>query len=831
MSDPKSPRSSGLPEARPVGRAFWAPTVLPFLLALLLAPLLASAGAPLAAQDRDEATARATPRATPGTAPASPVHFDLQAHRLGGMRAQVATLLVQGGHGGGIATEVLAVPVDSAGEGPGERLVPVLIEIEGPTLLSVRDEESESVWQRVEVYAYALTPQGAVQDFLTQTVRLDLELLGEQIYSGGLKLVGSLSLPPGQFSLRVLVMDADSGQYGLRSVPLIVPDASAAVAMLLAPLVAEPPGSWLLVRQDVTPETPLAAVAATETAADRAEGADDGNRRGDGKADDRRSRRERRRQQQAAAERQEAATEPAEVADPGAEASRPEPIPPETAVRSLLLGRQRTLPSAFPLFDSGATVEAHLLAFGLGNDPKITAKLTPQDGGEPHVIPMQVLARLGTDDPKMERISGRFTVPNLPTGAFLLSFAAEMREGTTETSQVRALVLEENPLGEPLVWGQLRSAAAEIQRTARGEAAPAPELDLPRRKKKRASALEQAVQERYARALSLLGTGSTSDEVVEALVAMEREIFSSDPGEGLPAINRGEMTLARLLAETEPEALVPLIGFHLDLYLHYRRERDFALATHSRHTAIELADLYAKSADSQGAQTIASQALTTLATEMLDAGLRNAGGSALEEALKLDETNEAARLQLAAHYERLGNYKPAVDTLRKLVNLNPKSAEGRLRLALNLKRTGETRQAEQALRLLVSESNPPWTLTVAYTELANLYLEQRRVGAAVHLLRQAVDRLPDQDRLYIQLAYALDRQRQFLEARRVLARLAARDHHLGNGSASPRHRYARGTEQGLEEARERIVDAARTRQPLLSATLGKITGKTTGSSS
>lgn|GEM_PF-1168026 len=765
-----------------------------------LLPLLAPGflGSPLAAQ----------------TDPASAVTFDLQARRLGGMRAQVATLLVQGGHGGGIATEVLAVPVDAAGEQPGERLVPVLVEIEGPTLLAVRDEKSESVWQRVEIYAYALTPQGGVQDFLTQRVRLDLETLGEQIYASGLKLVGSLSLPPGQYSLRVLVMDADSGQYGLRTVPLVVPDPSAAVAMLLAPLVAEPPGSWLLVRQDVTPDSPPPTATAVA-------GADAGDEATEAAAEEggKRSRRNRRQRQEEPRRRAEDAT--GEPAAPVATARQP--IAPETAVRSLLLGRQMSLPSAFPLFDSGATVEVHLLSFGLGNNPKITAKLTPQEGGEPHVIPVDVLARLGTDDPKLERLSGRFTVPMLSTGAFLLSFAAEMREGVSETAQIRALVLEDNPLGRPLVWGQLRSAAAEIQQAARGGTGAAPDLDLPRRRKKRASALEQAVRQRYTRALALLGSGSTGSEVIEALTAMEQEIYRSDASEGLPALGRGEIALARQLAETEPEALVPLISFHLDLYLQYRREREFALATHSRRTMTELTELYAKSAGSEGARIIASEALTTLATEMLDAGLRNAGGTALERALKLDERNEAARLQLAAHYERLGSYQPAVDTLRKLVELNPKSAEGRLRLALNLGRVGDTQQAEQSLRRLISESNPPWTLTVAYTELANLYLGTRRERDAVTLLRQAVNRLPDQDRLSIQLAYALDRQRQFLEARRVLARLAARDHHLGNGTASPRHRYARGTEQGLAEARERVLSAARTRQPLLSTALGRLT--------
>jgi len=742
------------------------------------------------------------PAAAQGPA-GSPVPFDLQARRLGGMRAQVATLLVQGGQGGGIATEVLATPVDMPGEAPGEHLVPVLVEIEGPTLLSVHGDDAPTDRQRIEIYVYALTPQGAVTDFITQSLRLDLDRLGEQIYAGGLKFAGSLSLPPGYYSLRMLVMDVGSGQYGLRTVPLVVPSPDLETSMLLTPLVAEPPGSWLLVRQDVTPETPPEAVATgdTEDAAD--------TDRDEGDESSSRGRRGRRRPET-----------PVETAAPE---PTPVPITPEQAVSSLLVGDGTSLPSAFPLFDSEADVEVHLLAYGLSDaKPRLAVKLTPQEGGDPLIVPMELVARLDTEDPKMERLAGRFSVPDLSTGAFLLSFVAELPGGTTETGQIRALVLGDNPLGQRLAWGQLRSAAAGLQQTADAGSEAPRELDLPRRRKKRATALANAVRERYAEVLSTIGTGATGEEVVESLAAMEQEIFQADPGEGLPAIHRGEMALAEQLAAEEPEALVPLISFHLDLYLHYRRARQFALATHSRHLTSELAELYANVRQTESARTIASQALTSLATEMLDAGLRNSGGTALERALKLDERNDAARLQLAAHYERLGNYRPAVDTLRKLVEYNPKSAEGRLRLALNERRTGDVRQAERELQGLISETNPPWTLTVAYTELANLYLDQNREDAAVTLLRRAVDRLPDQERLYIQLAYALDRQRRFLEARRVLARLAARDHHLGNGGPSPRHRYAKGSSFGLSEARDRVVGAARTRQPLLATALHRL---------
>lgn len=733
-------------------------------------------------------------------------HFELQAKRLGGMRAQVATLLVQGGVGGGIAAEVLAVPLPGPGEEPEERAVAVLVEIEGPTLLaayeSYADQQAargvleEGLRQRLEVYAYALTPHGAVTDFFSQLIRLDLAVLGERIYNSGLKLVGSLSLPPGTYSLRMLVMDSASGQYGLRTVPLLVPDPRMDAPLLLGSLVPEPPDSWILVREDVSPD-PGPRRATAPPAAPEAEGGKEGGR----------------------AETEEPVPQPPaapEGLEPADVLARL-PVAPASSSGTPTAG----LPAAFPLFDGGSTVEVQLLTQNLSRTPDLSALLTPQQGGEPRVLPVEILDRRPLPESEMEVITGRFQVPRLETSAHLLAFQVETAGGSSTSGQIRALVLADNPLGERLVWGQLRSAAATVDRTASRGTGSAP-LDLPRRRKRRVRALEEATRQRYGEALGGLGTGAADRQVIEAIAAMERQIFGEDPSEALPALQRGELALARRLAELEPESLVPLIRFHLELYLRYRREHDYPLATHARTTMIEMAELYTGAADTDDARALASRALTSLATEMLEAGLRNSGAETLERALELDETNEAARNQLAVLYEKLGRYEQAVKVLRKLVEIDPKAGEGRLRLALNLLRIEEEEQGERELLRLISESNPPWVLTVAYSELGSLYLDQGRVAEASRVLRAGFDRLPEQDRLAIQLAFALDRQRRFMEARQVLAQVAAREHHLGEGGSSPRHRYARSTDPWRDGPRNRVLEAARVRQPLLVGILGRL---------
>ena len=83
-------------------------------------------------------------------------------------------------------------------------------------------------------------------------------------------------------------------------------------------------------------------------------------------------------------------------------------------------------------------------------------------------------------------------------------------------------------------------------------------------------------------------------------------------------------------------------------------------------------------------------------------------------------------------------------------------------------------QAMELLYSLVREDNPDWVLAVAYQELASLHLERNQANRAVTLLDQGVGRLPEQERLRIQLAYALDRAGESARARQVVVRMEPR---------------------------------------------------------
>jgi hypothetical protein len=155
---------------------------------------------------------------------------------------EAANQVMSGEESDVVATAVLATPFRGDGE---KAYVPVLIEVDGATLLAGKQPPVLPV----EIYLYALDGTGAVHDFLTQTVGLDLGKAGPGLRDGGLKFFGHLDLLPGDYSLRILVRNSATGLSGLRVVPVHVP-AFAREPFLLPPLFPDPPNRWLVTREE-----------------------------------------------------------------------------------------------------------------------------------------------------------------------------------------------------------------------------------------------------------------------------------------------------------------------------------------------------------------------------------------------------------------------------------------------------------------------------------------------------------------------------------------------------------------------------------------------------
>ena len=149
--------------------------------------------------------------------------------------------ILSGFDGGTIRTSVLTAPFRVTGT---EAYVPVLIEVDGDTLLAGADAKGKAL--PADVFAYAFDSEGKVRDYFSQNLSLDLAKVGPTLRQSGLKFFGHLDLPPGEYSVRVLIRNG-AGAWGLKASTVSVPDFAAPV--LLPPFFPEQPGQWLIVRE------------------------------------------------------------------------------------------------------------------------------------------------------------------------------------------------------------------------------------------------------------------------------------------------------------------------------------------------------------------------------------------------------------------------------------------------------------------------------------------------------------------------------------------------------------------------------------------------------
>jgi VWFA-related protein len=156
-----------------------------------------------------------------------------------------ASEVMGGADSGTVSAAVMAAPFRLSGSETA--YVPVLIEVDGPTLMAGK----QGTTLPTEIFIYAMDQNGSVQDYLTQTLGLDLGKIAGALKQSGLKFFGHLDLPPGKYTVRALVRNGATGAYGLRVIPLEVPAFAQAGPVLLPPFFPEAPGKWLMIREQV----------------------------------------------------------------------------------------------------------------------------------------------------------------------------------------------------------------------------------------------------------------------------------------------------------------------------------------------------------------------------------------------------------------------------------------------------------------------------------------------------------------------------------------------------------------------------------------------------
>ncbi len=373
-------------------------------------------------------------------------------------------------------------------------------------------------------------------------------------------------------------------------------------------------------------------------------------------------------------------------------------------------------------------------------------------------------------------------LPAVDPGLYVLEVSAEAG-GERATATLPVFVVDSDRAASALVWTTLDGTRDESDPRAADASDPV----------SRAGSSKKAdvIAARYQYALERLALGRLDDAVVE-LRRLESEILaeSKRPRQALKWLAQGQNRVTRELLRQDPECLLPVLLLHLELQRRYAADRaaDLEVSGHlvneTRKRIRSLAQVYAEEARYQMAASLAARSLVEMAEALEESGYLVSALVVLREALALDPGNADALLDLAYQYEHNGFFRDAFTLLQRLVELEPRSDEGRLRLAMSLFRKQRDGEAAELLLRLISDARSEWVLAVSYQELARSYLRQERFEDAVRILRKAVTRLPDVQRLYVEFAYALDRSGRRNLGSEVLARIP-----LDHGSPSPRLQY------------------------------------------
>ncbi|MEM1181347.1 MAG: tetratricopeptide repeat protein, partial [Acidobacteriota bacterium] len=386
---------------------------------------------------------------------------------------------------------------------------------------------------------------------------------------------------------------------------------------------------------------------------------------------------------------------------------------------------------------------------------------------------------------------------------------ALVRNTTSGTTGARHLDLDLSPQMAAVSTAVLPTAPAETTAVAgvgaadgAGAATPAnpgaPEA-VARRDAPRSETLERFTA-RYAGELQRLAGGETMADVVQALADAQAEALGDRGERGLDRLQRIAERLERGADLDDATALV----LHHDLALRHRRARRAWLA----HLSLERSRRLARAVAAHPQhRDLAAAALASLGGSLQAQG-RRAGRAFFEAAIAIDPGSVAARLGLAADFEKRGGPWPEVTRqLEALLEHRPESREARLRLGINLLRACETKgamevkakrkAAREHFRQLLGEGD--WIDALAAQELARQLLARGKAKAAEKVLAEALERRPEDQEIRILLAFALERSRR-TEASRQL--LQSADATPGDAyELTPRARYNRWPSDALDEAR------------------------------
>lgn len=633
----------------------------------------------------------------------------IRAIRAGGLRAEIAALIMSGQSGGALPLEVLVLPLQLGGD---KARLPLTLEVPWKQLLAGHQDDPLTL----EIFAYALTDSGGLRGSLIQTFEVDAQrLTDEQLAQGGLKFSGEMALEPGSYSLRVMARNPASGDLGLRILALQVP----AEGTLLSPmLVHSQQADWQGIRQ--------------------------------------------------AYERGQA----------------PPALP--------FLDR---LPEAKPVLVSRGTTEFRILASRLAAVPsQLIVEAVDPAGSVLGELEAEIEGFDDVDGEGVRRLSARFET-RLSPGHHRLRARLQGDMGERLLTPILPVVVVDSDAGGVFSWakvdGNQRSVEPAVERSGGDRTA----TRTPARRRTRVdTAPMSAAYRAVLESLASGDDGKASDKLFELERGELRQGFDV-----LESLRSVEVDMARRVGKVDPQAMAPIMMLHHSQYQRMRQRKIPLLSTHARTVTLQLIEEFLQRAQSPQSQEQAVALMVSLGSEAQRAGMVRLSENLLRRVLGIDPTNEVALLNLGASAERTGDYPLAIDYFEQLVAAYPQHGQGQLRLAVNLKREGKRKAARRHLESIAAGQHREWVQSLAYQELVRFHLRANEFDEAIALLRRGIERMPHDEKLYLQLAFVLDANQQMDEVEKTLQAMELRA--LLNRD-TPRHRYTEWPEEALMETRK-----------------------------
>ena len=468
------------------------------------------------------------------------------------------------------------------------------------------------------------------------------------------------------------------------------------------------------------------------------------------------------------------------------------------------------LPSARPVFSPSEEIALRVPAWKAGGG-QLQIEVRRPGGARVATFPLTIASRQESGAAGLELLSGTVQLKGVEEGVYELGIASASRSSEESALSTPFVLLEQGAGGQ--VWAALTAPRRSRTPTAAGASAQAARATPP--KGKRTRKIDAGpVRESYRAALRRLAEGER-DGARDAMLELQTKVLTGDKPAMSDDLVDLELDIAADLARQDLESLVPIITLHQVLYREAVRKGGFLLSTHNRELIFRLVDLYAERSGSPEGKRRASRFLLGLAAEMVWTAPPSLRARVFQQILTYDAQQEAAILCLAVDSERQGRYADAVGYLQRL---SADHTESRLRLAVNQARLGKMQDARKILNELSASTTKvePWQLAVAWQEMARLQIAAGNLDGAEKTLREGLERLPEDDKLAVQLGLVRDLRKDPRGAREAVASLGKTP---GDGGAA-RHRYNQLPVEGLEQAWTELQEQGVGQIPTLAAVLG-----------